>query len=65
MSKEYCLPYVLDEKGRKEYVLLTPYDILREDEPSINKKDFYESHERIRSAIENDRNDNKKSASIA
>ena len=54
VSKEYCLPYVLDEKGRKEYVLLTPYDILREDEPSINKKDFYESHERIRSAIEND-----------
>jgi hypothetical protein len=36
------------------YVLLTPYDILREDEPSINKKDFYESHERIRNAIEND-----------
>ena len=54
VSKEYCLPYVLDEKGRKEYVLLTPYDILREDEPSINKKDFYESHERIRNAIEND-----------
>ena len=52
VSKEYCLPYVLDEKGRKEYVLLTPYDILREDEPSINKKDFYESHERIRNAIE-------------
>lgn len=40
ISKEYVLPYVYDENGRKEYVLLTPYDILREDEPSINKKIF-------------------------
>jgi len=34
--------------------LLTPFDILREDEPSINRDDFYNSHERIRAAIEND-----------
>lgn len=54
VSKEYVLPYVYDERGRKEYVLLTPYDILREDEPSINRKDFYDSYERIRIAIEND-----------
>ena len=40
MSKEYVLPYVYDERGRKEYVLLTPSDILREDEPAINRKRF-------------------------
>lgn len=54
VSKEYTLPYVYDEKGRKEYVLLTPYDILREDEPAINRKDFYDSYERIRTSIDND-----------
>jgi len=54
VSKEYTLPFVYDEKGQVEYVLLTPFDILREDEPSINRDDFYKSHERIRAAIEND-----------
>ena len=37
ISKEFALPFVYDEKGIPEYVLLTPFDILREDEPSINK----------------------------
>lgn len=54
ISKEYTLPYIVKEDGELEYVLLTPYDILREDEPSINKIDFYNSHERIRRVIEND-----------
>mgnify|MGYP001386850930 FL=1 len=54
VSKEYVLPYVFNQKGKIEYVLLTPFDILREDEPSINRDDFYNSHERIRAAIEND-----------
>lgn len=54
VSKEYVLPYVYDERGRKEYVLLTPSDILREDEPAINRKDFYNSYERIRTVIEDD-----------
>lgn len=54
VSREYTLPYINNEKGEIEYVLLTPYDILREDEPSINREDFYNSHERIRAAIEND-----------
>lgn len=53
VSKEYFLPYVYNEKEEIEYVLLTPYDILREDEPSINRNDFFNSHERIRAAIEN------------
>lgn len=37
VSKEFALPFVYDEKGIPEYILLTPFDILREDEPSINK----------------------------
>jgi len=53
VSKEYMLPYIIDEKGRIEYVLLTPFDILRADEPSINRKNFINSHERIRATIEN------------
>lgn len=54
VSREYLLPYIYNEKGKIEYVLLTPYDILREDEPSINRDDFYNSHERIRATIDND-----------
>lgn len=29
VSKEYTLPYIYNEKGKIEYVLLTPYDLLR------------------------------------
>lgn len=54
VSKEYLLPYITNNNGEKEYILLTPFDILREDEPSINRADFYKSHERIRKSIENE-----------
>lgn len=54
VSKEFVLPYVLNEGGRREYVLLTPCDLLREDEPAINRDNFFNSYERIRAAIEND-----------
>lgn len=54
ITKEYTLPFILNEKGKKEYVLLTPFDILREGEPAINKKHFYDSHTRIREAIDNE-----------
>ena len=54
ISKEFVLPYIYNENGKKEYILLTPYDILREDEPAINKKDFLDSYDRIRNTIEND-----------
>lgn len=47
------MPYIYNEDNKKEYVLLTPYDILREDEPAINKKDFLNSYDRIRTVIEN------------
>ena len=53
ISKEFTLPYIYNEDNKKEYVLLTPYDILREDEPAINKKDFLNSYDRIRTVIEN------------
>lgn len=53
VSKEYMLPYFINNKGKDEYVLLTPADILREDEPSINRLDFYNSHGRIRASIDN------------
>lgn len=54
VSREYLLPYIVNEKGKSEYVLLTPKDILREDEPAINRKDFYESYDDIRQMIDND-----------
>ena len=54
MSKEYTLPYIINEKGKREYVLLTPKDILREDEPAINRKSFLDSYDEIRLAIDND-----------
>ena len=54
MSKEYELPYITSEKGKKEYVLLTHKDILREDEPAINRKDFLDSYDDVRSMIDND-----------
>lgn len=54
VSKEYTLPFIYNGRMKSEYVLLTPFDILREDEPAINRKDFFSSHERIRSAIDND-----------
>jgi len=54
VNKEYELPYIINGKGKGEYVLLTPKDILREDEPSINQKDFFNSIDRIRGSIDND-----------
>ena len=54
ISKEYTLPYIINEKGKKEYVLLTPKDILREDEPAINRKSFLDSYDEIRLAIDNE-----------
>lgn len=54
VSKEYMLPYFTNSKGEDEYILLTPIDILREDEPSINRVDFYNSQERVRESIDND-----------
>ena len=53
ISKEYYLPFIIDEKGKYEYVLLTPKDILRVDECSINRKDFRNSYKEVRNSIPN------------
>lgn len=53
VSKEYKLPYIINANGEMEYVLLTPFDILRKDEPAINRVDFCNSHQRIRNSIDN------------
>ena len=53
VSKEYTLPYIKNRQGKDEYVLLTPADILREGEPSINSADLYDNHERVRLSIDN------------
>lgn len=54
VCNEYYLPYIINEKGKKEFVLLTPYDILRKSEPTINKKDFFDNYEMVCSSIDND-----------
>lgn len=54
VSKEYSLPCIVDKTGKSDYVLLTPFDILREDEPAINRNNYFRSHERIRDSIDND-----------
>ncbi len=54
VSKEYVLPYIYSEENKMEYVLLSPSDILREDEPAINRKDFLKSYDKVRAVIQND-----------
>lgn len=54
VSEEFILPYIVNEKGKPEYVLLTPKDILREDEPAINRRDYLDSFDDIREAIDNE-----------
>ena len=51
---DYYLPYIINSDGSSEYVLLTPFDILREGEPSINQKNFFAENERVRASIDND-----------
>lgn len=52
-SVEYYLPYFINRKGKREFILLTPRDILRKDEPTINRIDFKRSYNRIRDIIDN------------
>ena len=54
ITKEYYLPYIINEKGEDEFVLLTPCDILRKNEPSINREHFLKNNRRVRDCIEND-----------
>lgn len=53
-SIEYELPYIINRKGEKEFVLLTPYDILREDDPAISKNNLKKLYNRVRNGISNE-----------
>lgn len=53
MSKKYKLPFIINSKGKKEFVILTPIDILRHSEPAINQKDMLESYDQILDEIDN------------
>lgn len=48
------LPYYLDEKGRKEFVILTPASILRKEEQEINYEKMKSSFETVKNSITND-----------
>lgn len=53
-NKSFVLPFIINEKGKDEYVLLTPKDILRADEPAICKKNFLKSYSQISDSIDNE-----------
>lgn len=50
---EYELPYFINKKGEKEFVLLTPCDILREEDPAISKTNLKRLYSRVRNGISN------------
>lgn len=54
VTKEYYLPYVLNAKGQEEFILLTPADILRKNEQSINRDNLLKNNRRVRESIDND-----------
>lgn len=47
------LPFVYNEKGKKEYVLLTPRDILVKEEDWISKNDFLRNDTTILNRVDN------------
>ena len=53
-TKEYYLPYIINKKGKREFILLTPIDILRKGEPSINREDLINNNKKVREYIDND-----------
>ena len=54
ITKEYYLPFIINEKGEDEFILLTPLDILRKNEPSLNRDHFLKNNRKVRDHIEND-----------
>lgn len=51
---EYELPFFINSKGEEEFVLLTPYDILREEDPAISKINLKRMYNRVRNGISNE-----------
>lgn len=54
VTKKYYLPYIVNEKGKEEFVLLTPADILRKEEQTINRQDFLDNYKSVKESIDND-----------
>lgn len=52
-SIRYKLPFIINRKGEKEFVLLTPDDIVREEEPAISKSNYQKNWELVRAGISN------------
>lgn len=53
VSEQYYLPSFINRKGEKEFVLLTPLDLLRKEEQTLNKKSFISNFYRVRDSIDN------------
>lgn len=53
VPREYELPFIINQHGRHEYVLLTPKEILRVDENAINKTNLYNRFDDVVNTIEN------------
>jgi len=53
IPKQFTLPFI-NNSNKKEYVLLTPIDILRKDEPAISKSNLKRSYSNVRDCIDND-----------
>lgn len=54
VDKRVYLPYVINKKGLKEFVLLTPSSILRKEEQEINYLNMISSFENINATITNE-----------
>lgn len=53
VPQTFYLPFIINEKGKEEYVLLTPKDILRVNENEINKENFYINFDNMLATIDN------------
>ncbi len=53
-SKIAYLPFIINKKGKKEFVLLTPKSILRVDEQEICYRNFNDNFDIIRTTISNE-----------
>lgn len=53
VPKTYNLPFIYDENGIPEYVLLTPTDLLRADDVAVNKRDMLKNFNNIVASIDN------------
>lgn len=54
VDKKAFLPYIINSKGKKEFIILTPLSILRKDEQEINYSNMHDSFDEVCSTISND-----------